>query len=226
MSRNRRLRPSRALAGTVGALALAGTLALSGCGTGQLAQTAEEGAAVNGIGAQQGDVFIRDLQIVYPQKPTSPEAPYPSGGAAPLRFGIVNEATTADRLVRVSSPIASTVTLSGDMSLPQEILLVGGGESGTAPAGVRPVTIALTGLTAPVRAGANVPITFTFERAGTVTLLTPVGTPPEGGSASEPEREDSEAAQGAEQAAPAEAPAGAQPGAPEAPAAPAPEGGR
>lgn len=225
MTRTRRLRPSRALAGTVGALALAGMLALSGCGSGQLSQTSEEGAAVNGAGAQQGDVVIRDMQIVYPQRPASPDSLYPRGGSAPLRFGIVNEGPVADRLVKVSSPIASAVTVNGDASLPQNILLVGGSEGGTAPSGVRPITIELTGLTQPIRAGVSVPVTLTFERAGTTTVQAPVGAPPEGGSGSEPEREDSEA-EGAEHAAPAES--HAAPGAPgtaEAPAPGAPEGG-
>ncbi|MDQ4118432.1 MAG: hypothetical protein M3235_15930, partial [Actinomycetota bacterium] len=192
MTRTRRLRPSRALAGTVGALALAGSLALSGCGAGQLSQTSEQGAAVNGTNARQGDVFIRDMQIVYPQRPASPEAPYPRGAAAPLRFGIVNEGPVADRLVRVSSPIATAVTINGDASLPQNILLLGGGEGGTAPAGVRPVTVELTGLTRPIQAGVSVPVTLTFERAGSTTVQAPVGAPPEGGSGSEPEREDAE----------------------------------
>jgi copper(I)-binding protein len=219
VTRTRRLRPH-----LVGAFVLAGALALSGCGSGQLAQTAEEGAAVNGTGTQLGDVVIRDMQVVYPQKPTSPDAPYPAGGAAPLKFGIVNESPVADRLVRVSSPVATSVQVNGDTSLPQDLLLIGGGESGTAPAGVRPITIELTGLTAPIRAGLSVPVTLTFEKAGTVTVQTPVGTPPEGAAAGEPERKDSKAEGGAEQAAPA-SPEAAQPGA-ATPAAPvAPEGG-
>lgn len=225
MTRTRRLRPSRAVAGTVGALALAGTLALSGCGSGQIAQTSEEGAAVNGTGAQLGDIVIRDMQIVYPQRPASAGAAYAAGGSAPLRFGIVNQGPVPDRLVRVSSPTATAATISGDASLPKDILLVGGGESGTAPQGVRPITIELTGLTAPVHAGLSVPVTLTFERAGSTTVLAPVGAPPEGSGGGAPERADSEAEGGAEQSAPA-APEAPQPGAAEAPAAPAaPEGG-
>lgn len=220
MTRTRRLRPS-----LLGALVLAGTLALSGCGAGQLAQTSEEGSAVNGTGAQVGDVVIRDMQVAYPARPASPDAPYPQGGTAPLKFGIVNESPTVDRLVRVSSPAATSVTIGGDPSLPQDVLLVGGGEGGTAPAGVRPISIELTGLTAPIRAGLSIPVTLTFERAGSTTVQAPVGVPPEGAPAGEPERAHSEAAGGAEQAAPA-APEGPQPGPAEAPGAPAtPEGG-
>lgn len=225
MTRTRRLRPTRAL---VGAFALAGALALTGCGSGQLAQTSGEGAAVNGTGGQVGDIVIRDMQIVYPQRPASPAAPYPRGGNAQLKFGIVNEGPVADRLVRVSSPAATSVVVGGDPSLPQDILLVGGGEGGTAPSGVRPTTIELVGLTAPIRAGVPVPVTLTFERAGTTTVQAPIGSPPEGAAAGEPERVDSKAEGGAEQAAPAAPAEGAQPPAPEgAPgAAPAaPEGG-
>lgn len=217
MTRTRRLTRSRALAGTVGALALAGTLALSGCGTGQLSQTAEQNAAVNGTGIQQGSVVIRDLQVAYPQSSASPDAVYPRGGAAPLRFGMVNEGAVADRLVRVSSPAATAVTVTGDATLPQDVLLVGGGETGTAPAGTRPVTIELTGLTQPIQAGLSIPVTFQFERAGTVTAQVPVGAPAEG--VVEPERVDSEASEGGEGGEEA-APAAGQPA-----ATPAPEGG-
>lgn len=227
MTRTRRLHPSRALAG---ALVLAGTLALAGCGSGQLAQTAEEGAAVNGSDAQIGDIVIRDMQIAYPQRPASPDASYAQGGTAQLKFGIVNEGSVADRLVRVTSPAATAVVVGGDPSLPKDILLVGGGEGGTAPSGVRPTTIELTGLTAPIRAGVPVPVTLTFERAGTTTVRAPVGSPPEGAAAGEPERVDSKKAEGgAEQAAPAGPAEGAQPPAPEGgepgAAPPAPEGG-
>ena len=188
MTRTRRLLPC-----LVGALALAGTLALSGCGAGQIAQTSDESAAVNGVGAQVGDVVIRDMQVAYPPRPASPEAVYPQGGSAQLKFGIVNEGTTADRLVRVSSPAATAVRIGGDPSLPPNILLLGGGEGGTAPAGVRPATIELTGLTTPIHAGVSVPVTLTFERAGSTTVQAPIGAPPEGAAAGQPERADSEA---------------------------------
>jgi periplasmic copper chaperone A len=221
VTRNRRLRTC-----LVGTLA-AGTLALSGCGAGQIAQTSHEGAAVNGSSAQIGDIVVRDMQVVYPRQPSSQGAVYAQGGAAQLKFGIVNEGSTADRLVRVSSPAATAVQVGGDASLPKDILLVGGGEGGTAPAGVRPTTIELTGLTAPIRAGVPVPITLTFERAGSTTVLAPVGSPPEGAAAGEPEREETKAEGGSEQAAPAgseAAPQGGQGGVP-APAPGAPEGG-
>jgi copper(I)-binding protein len=222
VTRTRRLRPSRAL---VGAFVLAGALALSGCGSGQLAQTSGQGAAVNGTDAQVGDIVIRDMEIVYPPRPASPAAPYPRGGTAQLNFGIVNEGPVVDRLVRVTSPAATAVVVGGDASLPKDILLVGGGEGGTAPSGVRPTKMELVGLTAPIRAGVPVPITLTFERAGTTTVQAPIGSPPEGAAAGEPERVDSKAEGGAEQAAPATpaAPAeGAQPAAGAQP--PAPEG--
>ncbi|MBW0107028.1 hypothetical protein, partial [Pseudonocardia sp. KRD291] len=201
MSRNRRFRPSRALSGAAGAVALTGVLALSGCGAGQLSQTANQISAVNGISTQQGDVLIRDARIAFPPR-TSEGVLYPAGGSAPMEVTLLNTGAVTDRLVRVSSPGAPAVRVGGDPTLPQDIPLVAQiAAEGGVPAGSRPLTIELGGLVAPIRSGLSVPVTLTFERAGSIDLDVPISAPPEG---TEPERADAE---GAEQASP-------EPGAP------------
>lgn len=211
MSRNRRLRPSRALTGAAGAVALTGLLALSGCGTGQLAQTANQISAVNGVSTELGEVQIRDARIAFPPR-ASGATLYPAGGVAPLEVTLVNSASTADRLIRVSSPGAPAVRVGGDTTMPQGVPLVAQvAAEGGAPQGTRPITIELGGLVAPIRTGLSVPVTLTFERAGSVDLQVPIAAPAEG---SEPERVDSKKkeaeAEGSEQASP-EAPAPGEP---------------
>lgn len=201
MSRNRRFRPSRALAGAV---ALTGLLTLAGCGTGQLSQTAGQISAVNGVSAEQGQVAIRDARIAYPPRSQGGTL-YAPGGTAPVEVTLLNTGSVPDRLLRVSSPVASAGTVTGDASLPQGVTLVSQqAAEGSPPEGTRPIRIALAGLTAPIRTGLAVPVTFTFERAGSVTLQVPIGAPAEG---TEPERQDSEAAA---EPAPAGAPAPAE----------------
>lgn len=217
MSRNRRFRPSRTLVGAAGAVALTGMLALSGCGTGQLAQTANQTSAVNGISSQVGQIAIRDARVAYPPRSADGNV-YPAGGAAPLEVTLLNTASVPDRLIGVRSPAASAVRVGGDPTMPQNVPLVAqvAAEGGVQP-GNRPLTIELGGLTAPIRPGLSTTVTFSFERAGSVTLQVPIAAPPEG---TEPERAEAE---GAGHSAPeAEAPAGqAEAPAPEAPAAPA-----
>lgn len=185
MSRNRR--PARALAG-VTAVALTGLL-VAGCGSGQLSQTAAQVAATNGLNTSVGQVDLRDVQVAYPPAPAGPDALYARGGNAPLRATLVNTGSVADRLVRVSSPAAASVAVVGDPVMPQDVALVSTGGSPLTPTSSRPVQLRLDGLTRPIPAGAQVPVTFVFERAGSVTVDVPTGVPAEDAPGAEPERE-------------------------------------
>lgn len=190
MSRNRR-RPARALAGVAGAVALTGLL-VSGCGAGQIAQTAEQVAATNGLNTSVGDVDLRDVQVAYPPNPASPAVLYARGTSAPLRATLVNTGTVADRLVRVSSPAATSVAVGGDPVLPANVALVSAPGTPLAPVAARPLQIQLDGLTRPIAPGNQIPVTFVFERAGSVTVEVPTAVPTEGAPAAEPERSEAE----------------------------------
>lgn len=185
MSRNRR--PLRTLAGVAGAVALSGLL-LSGCGAGQLSQTAQQVAATNGLNASVGQVDLRDVQIAYPASPAGPAALYARGTSAPIRATLVNSGATADRLVSVSSPAASNVRIQGDATLPQDVALVSAGNSSLTPTNARSFQLVAEGLTQPIAAGTSVPMTFVFERAGSVTTDVPTAIPAEGAPGAEPER--------------------------------------
>lgn len=179
MSRTRR--SARTLAGVAGAAALTGLL-LSGCGTGQISQTSRQVAAVNGANATVGSVDLRDVQIAYPTAPAGPDALYRQGGAAPLVATLVNTAPVADRLLSVTSPAAASVQIQGDPSMPQDIALVSPGNLQLSPTNAKRVQLVAEGLTRPVPAGAQIPMTFVFEKAGSVTVTVPTGVPHTAGS--------------------------------------------
>lgn len=179
MSRTRR--SARTLAGVAGAAALTGLL-LSGCGTGQISQTSRQVAAVNGANATVGSVDLRDVQVAYPTAPAGPDALYRQGGAAPLVATLVNTAPVADRLLSVTSPAAASVQIQGDPTMPQDIALVSPGNLQLSPTNAKRVQLVAEGLTRPVPAGAQIPMTFVFEKAGSVTVTVPTGVPHTAGS--------------------------------------------
>ncbi|KAA1025552.1 copper chaperone PCu(A)C [Pseudonocardia sp. EV170527-09] len=186
MSRTRR--SARTLAGVAGAAALTGLL-LSGCGTGQISQTSRQVAAVNGANATVGSVDLRDVQVAYPTAPAGPDALYRQGGAAPLVATLVNTAPVADRLLSVTSPAAASVQIQGDPTMPQDIALVSPGNLQLSPTNAKRVQLVAEGLTRPVPAGAQIPMTFVFEKAGSVTVTVPTGVPHTAGSSGHaPER--------------------------------------
>lgn len=179
MSRTRR--SARTLAGVASAAALTGLL-LSGCGTGQISQTSRQVAAVNGANATVGSVDLRDVQVAYPTAPAGPDALYRQGGAAPLVATLVNTAPVADRLLSVTSPAAESVQIQGDPTMPQDIALVSPGNLQLSPTNAKRVQLVAEGLTRPVPAGAQIPMTFVFEKAGSVTVTVPTGVPHTAGS--------------------------------------------
>lgn len=186
MSRTRR--SARTLAGVAGAAALTGLL-LSGCGAGQISQTSRQVAAVNGANATVGSVDLRDVQVAYPTAPAGPDALYRQGGAAPLVATLVNTAPVADRLLSVTSPAAASVQIQGDPTMPQDIALVSPGNLQLSPTNAKRVQLVAEGLTRPVPAGAQIPMTFVFEKAGSVTVTVPTGVPHTAGSSGHaPER--------------------------------------
>lgn len=179
MSRTRR--SARTLAGVAGAAALTGLL-LSGCGTGQISQTSRQVAAVNGANVTVGSVDLRDVQVAYPTTPAGPDALYRQGGAAPLVATLVNTAPVADRLLSVTSPAAASVQIQGDPTMPQDIALVSPGNLQLSPTNAKRVQLVAEGLTRSVPAGAQIPMTFVFEKAGSVTVTVPTGVPHTAGS--------------------------------------------
>jgi copper(I)-binding protein len=201
-----RARPRRTRAPLVVG-ALIASVALAGCGAGQITQTSRQVAAVEGANAGAGQIAVRNATIEF-DAPAHGDAVYPAGADAPLHMTIVNAGTEVDRLVAASSPVASSVQVSGVLRIPggQTLAIEGapaplptplpaGATTAPPPAGT-PATalptpaappaeeaeagvgnIVLTGLREDVQAGRSYPLVLTFERAGDVRFDVPVANP-------------------------------------------------
>jgi copper(I)-binding protein len=201
-----RARPRRTRAPLVVG-ALIASVALAGCGAGQITQTSRQVAAVEGANAGAGQVAVRNATIEF-DAPAHGDAVYPAGADAPLHMTIVNAGTEVDRLVAASSPVASSVQVSGVLRIPggRTLAIEGapaplpeplpaGGTPAPSPAGTPATTlptpaappaeeaepgvgnIVLTGLREDVQAGRSYPVVLTFERAGDVRFDVPVANP-------------------------------------------------
>jgi periplasmic copper chaperone A len=128
-------------------------------------------ASATGVSAS--DVLVKDA---YARASATPVAK-----AGAVYVSITNQGATADRLLAVSSPVASMATLhrtikdgdimrmeeAGPVDLqPNETLIM-------EPGGLH---VMLMGLKAPLKQGEVVELTLVFETAGPVTVKVPVGS--------------------------------------------------
>ena len=171
------------------AAALTAAVVLTGCGAGQVAGTAQQVSNTTGGNAQLGPLALRTVAIAFGED-VEGGAVYRRGDDAPLNMTVVNEAGEADRLVAVSTPIAESVEITGTSDIPSGRSLVVGGDTqqqGAGSPGGAPVTtplpreadeptasVVLVGLREDIRSGISYPVTFSFERAGDVTVSVPV----------------------------------------------------
>lgn len=179
---------SRTRPTTLAGAALIAAAVLTGCGAGQVASTATQVSNTTGGNAQAGPLALRTVAIAF-DGAVEDGAVYRRGEDAPLNMTVVNEAGQTDRLVSASTPLAESVEISGTTDIPSGRSLVVGGDTqqqGAGSPGGAPVTtplpredeptasVVLVGLRDDVRSGISYPITFTFERAGDVTVAVPV----------------------------------------------------
>jgi hypothetical protein len=165
------------------AAAVAVAALLAGCGAGQEAATSQQVTATGGVGGRVGSILLRDVQFVF-EGPVPGATVYEPGDDAALQLTIVNETTPGsgdgDRLVAVSSPIATSGRITGDARVPDGQTLTAGYDeplsSITVPS-AEAVEVALLGLTEPVRVGLTRPVAFTFADAGSIVLEVPVANP-------------------------------------------------
>jgi copper(I)-binding protein len=175
VSRTQRFRPTRV---ALVAGAVVGALALAGCGAGQIAQTAEQQAAVSGANVTAQHIEIRNAEIEFPVGGSQRLAAYTAGSAAPITRSIANDDDLPDRLVSASSPVAGSVRITGDTTIPPHGALTASTTPGGVPGNTGlPIEMTLEGLSQDVSPGLSYPLVLTFERAGNVTVDLPMGNP-------------------------------------------------
>ncbi|OLT05641.1 hypothetical protein BJF90_01005 [Pseudonocardia sp. CNS-004] len=172
MTVHRRCRPLLA------AILLLVATATAACGSGQISQTAEQVSPW--AGGEVGEIAVLDVAFPF-RPPVAGNEVYGVGEIAPLSVTIVNHGDAADRLVRVSSPIASSGVVAEGLVIPGGQTLTAGQQGPVAGLDVSYENdaglIALAGLSEPIRSGLTYPVVFGFERAGDVRIDVPVDLP-------------------------------------------------
>jgi copper(I)-binding protein len=138
--------------------------AVAGCEAGENAPTIEFHSASSGAHTVFNGITITNAFVL---AGPSGSSPLPTGSNAGLFVGLFNTNTSADALTGASAPgTAGSVSLtSGTVALPPE-----GSAYLTGPA----PDVVLNDLTKPLSGGTTIPVTFSFARAGSVTLQVPV----------------------------------------------------
>jgi len=159
----------------------AAALALVGCGAGQITQTDSQVAAVDGASGNAGNtIALREVLIPYPH---NQQGTYPAGSSVPVVLTIINQGSSADELIAVTSPAASQALVLGTTQIPpgSTVISTAGAASGsgapTSPLVTGELRVVLT-TTRPLHAGLDTPVTFQFRNAGRVTLPVPMAEPP------------------------------------------------
>lgn len=187
---------SRRRAVTVAALAAGAVLALSGCGAGQISQTASQAAAVNGNSANVGSIALRDVRFLIP---ATEEFNNAKGGKAVLAFSAINLSDKkVDELVSITTDLGQ-VKIADKFSIAPQTTVVADKPTAkdaaepaadkTGDPNAKPVLIEVDGLTKDVTPGLTYPLTFVFKEGGTVVVNTPVDAGP-GSVRTEPAKMD------------------------------------
>ena len=148
----------------------AAALVLSGCSAGAVTQTDTVGSLAGSEG-QVGQVALRDITL-----DPGPAVVVPAGATITLSGTLVNQGLGDDQLVSVTSPYFGAARPEGTTTIPgnDATRIVGsqpgpvGPPSPTQPTGTMRIT--LPGVTQVLHAGPTYPITFTFAKAGSITL--------------------------------------------------------
>lgn len=148
--------------------------ALSGCGAGQVSQTAMQEPAVNGTSANIGDVALRNIHVQVTQTSDFVQP----GTDVELVFQASNQSREHDdKLVSITSEVGS-VTLTGDTTLPAGgVLIVGAPDGQITPlesVEAAEAAEASVSLTKPITNGLTYEFTFTFEKAGEGSVQVPL----------------------------------------------------
>jgi copper(I)-binding protein len=174
----------RSRAGVATAVATAsaavGALLLTGCAAGQQVQTLKVRGANDGTNIGIGDIAVRGVGVMPPPSGTA----YKKGSSAKLSVVLVNVGRTPDTLTSVTSSAFtgwSTSSSSGTSSSHQVSVPANSRVSFGVPDSKSVLTV--SGLAASLYPGQSINIRFTFAKAGSVTVATPVQLTPSPGTA-------------------------------------------
>lgn len=169
-------------------LALAATLGTSACAAGQVAETAQEKATLDGTNVDVGNIALRALAVQTPNAVN-----YAIGSNPQVMVVLVNNGQSADKLVSISSAVAGGWgSYANSSDVPQ---------AGASASGAAAPTDATTSITLPAAGatafgvpaadgrvlallgtkkllypGTEISITFTFAKAGSKTFVVPIQT--------------------------------------------------
>jgi copper(I)-binding protein len=153
---------------------LAAAVALSGCGAGQVSQTATQEPAVNGTSATVGAISLRNIHLRAAQ---SGDYVQPGHNVELLFVAVNGSPDVNDKLVSITSDIG-TVNVSGDTSIPANgVLVVGEPDGQIAPlesAEKADAAKAKVALSKPITNGLTYNFTFDFEKAADTTVSVPI----------------------------------------------------
>jgi copper(I)-binding protein len=156
------------------ACGLAAAVALTGCGAGQISQTATQEPAVNGTSANIGDIALRNIHM---RATLTTDYIQPGQEVELLILAANNSPDVDDKLVSITSDVG-TVSLTGDATLPVGgVLVVGVPDGQTVPLESVEATDtveAMVTLSKPITNGLTYNFTFDFERAGQGTVQVPI----------------------------------------------------
>lgn len=172
------IRHSRTVA-TLAAGGLLGAVVLTGCSTGQRAQTSEQAPAVNGTAMAVHNMMLRNVHI---QADQTGDFLQP-GQTVDLVLVVTNQSPDfADKLVGITTDIG-TVTVSGNSQVPAGGVLfvgTGNGQNRKAANAVEAAdnAKATVELNKPITNGLTYKFTFDFEKAGSGSVQVPISAPP------------------------------------------------
>lgn len=158
---------------------LAGVLiaaTVTGCGTGQQAQTATQEPAVNGASGTVGKIGLRDVRI----RAQVTGAALQPGESADLLFVAINESDTDnDKLVSITSDFGSVTLTPANPDIPAGRALIVGNPEGTDAMALQAVSTAgkataTVKLNKPVANALTYDFVFKFEHGGQGSIPVPV----------------------------------------------------
>lgn len=150
------------------------TLALAGCGVGQVSQVATQEPAINGVAGSTGSIQLRNVHLRGAQ---TSDAIKPPDEVELLLVASNMSPDSNDTLVSITSDVGEVV-ITGDRDVNASRSLIVGVPDGV-PEGVQALegatqAEATVTLTQPITNGVTYDFEFTFEKAGTATVSVPI----------------------------------------------------